>query len=571
MKNHIRNQTRLLVVLTAAAIAALLYLISILVAAPIYQNSRLIAPLAEINSLFPLYYVAISIIAVVCFGCLVYCIANSRLRISLLCLFGVMLWFTPYYLAGFTRVRDGPWRVGVAMGIPEVLAGNPDAFTGNAASYPGSFIYHYSFLNISGVEPLTYTSIIFPLIAILLFVLLVYALISTVFDDKVAFLATLLALPGLHYILFHPSPRTIGSLLLVTMLLLLAKPGMASKIIAMAVFPVLILSHAISPIILVIFIVAAVLSSYLFSGSKRNLVVAGAILAAGFAGWLWLNFAYVSSSLAGLVGGELWSRPRFWPTHLLETQFIYPSIYSLNIGVYCLFAVGAIAAVGYVAAKAYIKERSIKNWLRRIAGLNRGEALMVFSIPLLAIAIFLLAARNVSLIERGLTFIILALSCLTASVILRSARLKIGKRIGSLVLVLLLLLTLSFPVVAYSIDAYASFPPSERAGLEFTAEHIPLEGRTVATTNLPQLALFVQPAPEKLRFIRYIIFPDPAVLIKWQPDIIIFRSTAYHNAAMRWDLSFEDNRFITYRTMVNNDTQYHRVYSSPTFEIYQRK
>jgi len=568
VEDYTRNRRGLLIALIAVAIAALLYLIAILIALPIFQNSRLTDPLAEIHSLFPLYYIAIGIMAVVCFGCVVYALGNSRLHISLLGLFGLMLWFTPYYLAGFTMVRDGPWRIGVSMRISEVLAGNVDAFSVGTASYPISFIYHYSFVNITGVEPLTYTGIIFPLISILLFILLGYTLISRILGDRVAFLAMLLGIPGLHYVLFHPSPRTVGLLLMMTTLLLLTRPGVAPKVMAVVIFPAILLSHAISPIILVIFIVAAVFANYFFGGSKRQLVVTGAILAVGFAGWLLLNFEDISGSLLGLFSGDLWERARFWPENLFAPQFIYSGIYYLNIGVYGLFAAGAIATVGYVAARAYAEERSIKNWLRRVFRLNRGEAIMVFSVILLSVATLMLASRSTTFIERGLTFIILALSCLIASVILRSTGLKIGKRIGLSVLILLLVLTLSFPVVAYSIHAYDSFPPSEQAGLEFTAEHIPLEGKAVATTNLPQLTLFTDPPPEKLRFIQYILFPDPTVLIEKQPDIIIFRSTAYFNAAMRWDLSFEENRFITYRAMVDDDSQYHRVYSSPTFEIY---
>ena len=38
-------------------------------------------------------------------------------------MFAAMLWLTPYYLAGFVRLPDGPWHVGVAMSVPEVLDG----------------------------------------------------------------------------------------------------------------------------------------------------------------------------------------------------------------------------------------------------------------------------------------------------------------------------------------------------------------------------------------------------------------------------------------------------------------
>ena len=188
MKEDDQKRRRLLIVLIAVAIATLLYLIAILIALPNFQNSRATESLAQINSLFPLYYIAIGIMAVACFGCIVYALGSRRLHVSLLGLFGVMLWFTPYYLAGFTMVRDGPWRIGVSMRIPEVFAGNTDAFSTGAATYPISFIYHYSFVNVTGVEPLTYTSLIFPLIAILLFILLGYTLISKMLGDRVAFM-----------------------------------------------------------------------------------------------------------------------------------------------------------------------------------------------------------------------------------------------------------------------------------------------------------------------------------------------------------------------------------------------
>jgi len=40
-------------------------------------------------------------------------------------------------------------------------------------------------------------------------------------------------------------------------------------------------------------------------------------------------------------------------------------------------------------------------------------------------------------------------------------------------------------------------------------------------------------------------------------------------AAMRYDLSFEDNRYTEYLIFVNSN-KYDRIYSSSTFEIYSK-
>ncbi|MCK4794662.1 MAG: hypothetical protein KAV87_63620, partial [Desulfobacteraceae bacterium] len=207
MADKAESRTRILIILILAVIAGLVYLLSIFLAYSVFQNTRLTDPLAELNSLFPLYYIAIALTALSCIGCLIWRIENKYLHLLLLSLFAVMLWFTPYCLAGFVRLPDGPWHVGVAMQIPQVLDGDPVAFSGYAWSSPGSFIYHYAFLNILGMESTTYISLFFPLFCLSMFVLLCYVFVAKFFSQQVAFLSVLIAIPGLHYIQLHPSPH----------------------------------------------------------------------------------------------------------------------------------------------------------------------------------------------------------------------------------------------------------------------------------------------------------------------------------------------------------------------------
>ena len=114
------SRTKILVILILAAVAGIIYLLSIFLAYPVFQNTRLVDPLAEINSLFPLYYIAIALTALIGVGCFLWRIENRYLHILLLSMFAIMLWFTPYYLAGFVKMPDTAARVGVAMQIPQV-------------------------------------------------------------------------------------------------------------------------------------------------------------------------------------------------------------------------------------------------------------------------------------------------------------------------------------------------------------------------------------------------------------------------------------------------------------------
>ena len=575
MTDKTKSRTRILIILILAVVAGLIYLLSIFFAHPIFQNTRLIDPLAEMNSLFPLYYVAISLTALLGIGCFLWRIENKYLHILLLSMFAVMLWFTPYYLAGFVRLPDGPWHVGVALQIPQVLGGDPVAFSGYAWSFPGSFIYHYTFLNILGMEPTAYISTVFPLLCLLLFVLLCYVLVARLFSHKVAFLSMLIAIPGLHYIQLHPSPHTIGALLMLTALLLLTRRGAAAKVIAIMAIIVIVISHPTTPLLLSIFLAAALLTSIVYSRRiGRTQVALASILIICFVGWFsWYSF-YPASPPAQVAapeepaawGGRAgWLYQRLTPGelegaqgYLTGTPFIYPNIHNLNKGIYFLYAAAAILGILSIAARTYSQQRSIRKWISNLGGLNQSQALMIVSVLLLLLLTFLLAEVAHDLIETGLTFIVLALSCIIASAIAHSHWIN-KKIVPSFLMVGVLFLTLSFPIVAYSIDAYSSFPESEEAGLKFLATSVPLDEKAIATNSAPQLALYLESPPNQTEFVS----PYPEM----QPDLVVFRNTGYYYAAMRYDLSFEDNRFTEYLAMVESN-KYDKIYSTSTFDIY---
>jgi hypothetical protein len=153
----------------------------------------------------------------------------------------------------------------------------------------------------------------------------------------------------------------------------------------------------------------------------------------------------------------------------------------------------------------------------------------------------------------------LALSCIIASAIIRSR--WIDKKIASSVLVVsVLFLTISFPIVAYSIDAYSNFPGSEKLGVEFLDSKVPLDGKTVAGTNIFQLALYPQASSAVIEYVNY-------RRSQIYTDIAVLRNTGYYYVAMRFTRSFEDNAYTEYLKMIE-DGRYIKIYSSPTFNVY---
>jgi hypothetical protein len=581
MESRTEGRSRLLIVLIATIVAVIIWLLSVYYAYDEFNNTRLNDPLAGINSLVPLYYIAIAVVALSIVACLLWRIGNKYLHLSLLVIFAAMLWLTPYLLTGFVRLPDGPWHVGTAMRIPEILDGEVISFSEYAWNFPLSFIFHFSSVEVMGIEPLTYIYL-YPLFCMLLFVFLCYVLITRFFDSRAALLAMLLAIPGLHYIQLHASPHTFGAILMLTTLLLLATRGTAARIvpIALIIIVIIIAAHPTTPLLVAIFLAAALLVGAVYSRrvGRLQIILAG-VLVVCIAGWsCWFLFHPIPPEIqahetdidwrisenlfAGLtgdfgVGGE----------YITGTKFIYSNIYTLNRWVYYLYAAFGMICLVYVAAKSYFNRTGVRDWLFRAGGLKKGEALLCLSLLPLFILTFMLAGLSHVLIETGLTYIILALSCIIASVVIRSHWID-SRTVRFSIPVLILFLTLSSPIVAYSIDAYSNFPRSERAGLEFIAEQDELGDRSIFGLYANQLALF---APQSL-YERRSLSPidlntqseDVATV-----DLAMFRNTVYYYIAMRIDRSFEENRHFKYLADIES-AGYTKTYSSPTFDIYVR-
>ncbi len=553
------------IILLLCTVALIIYLISIYLAYPLFQNTRLIDPLAEMHVLFPLYYVAIVLIAVAGFFCFAWRINNKGIHLLLLVSLGIMLWYTPHYMAEFSHNPDVARDIGVAMHMSEILNGEAIPFSWYGANYPSSYVFSWTFLNITGIEPLNYM-LLFPLLCICMFILLGYAVVSRLFSSGIAFWALLLAIPGMHYAIFHASAHSLGVLLLLSALLLLFHKGMISRTLTFVVIIAMFICHPISPLLFTIFLAAAFITSCIDGISKTQLLIA-AMLAVCFAGWFFWPSIQLTPVLSEVADNAALMYERINPGGLATTKeylsgapFIYGDIHRLNIFVYVLYAFTAAVGVLYIIFREYARRDSLRSYLIKLGGLTRNQVFLIISVFALLVFTILLAETNHTTMERGLTFVILILSCLISSISVGLYSSGVAHRFISFVgLGIILFLTLSYPVIAYSIEAYTNFPASEGAALEFLAKDVLFEKKTLTDSSKEQLVMFT---------INFIPVPPREDKVTKGAKVVSFRSTGYYYTAMRHDLSFEDNSFTRYLEAVTNCVRYNKTYINPTTEIF---
>jgi hypothetical protein len=581
MHANINGRSKILGVLILALVALILYVISIYYAFPVFQQTRISDAQAEYHSLSPLFFIAVGLVA--CLGC--YCliakIRNKPLLLGILVLLAVMLWLTPYVLSSYVRFSDSTWHVGIAMKMPQVLAGDQVALSNYGRGYSAGYIFHYGAVSLLGIEPMAYIQV-FPLVCLVFFMAFCFLLVSRLFNYRVAFLALLIAIPCLHYIQIHASPHALGAVLMLCACLLLTIPGVLSRILGCLVIIDVVFTHPTTPLLIMIFLGAAILMLIITERKLRRFqLVLAVILIATFAGWFFVHSNSIRSAeqnktpsiqseqisatqtvqrttseiVSNVLPEDLSTGQKF----IQGTQYIYKNIYNLNKGIYFLLAAVALLGILLAMTISLIRKKNFKKWITGLGSFKPGEILMILTIPLLLILSLLLAEGAHDLLETGLTYIILALACIVSSLILRLNWIK--RLAPALVLTAgVLFLTLTFPIVIYGIDAYSSPPLSEEYGLKYVANLTPIDGKSVGGDFLSQLAFYLPSTVKKVTLCSQ-NFNDA------QPDITVFRNTAFYYQSMRFAFSFENNGYTRSLTMVEN-LMYTKVYSSSTVKVF---
>lgn len=568
-----------------------MYWLSVTLVHTEYLNSRSTDPLAMLHALTPFCYIIIMLFAVLCFTCVLYELGNRCIHILLLIQFSLMLWFAPYYLSGFSRITDSLWHVGIAKHLPDIERGHQMMFSHYYKEYPTSYILNYVVMQISGIDAFIYARLIYPLFCIIGIVLLWYIFVSRLFTYKIAFISALIAILGPEPPEVHISPHSLGTLLvLVSAILLVTCRSTKSKIIVLLLTFTLITVHPISPLILLVFLIAPHIVKVFVPNVKPPYLRSGIV--ATFCGWFSWALFYATRT----------------ETHIAESIY---NIVTLNFSMQLFgvsFGTKATHTVGHVFPEFFlictIMDRSyiiipLIFFSRSIIGINlrKGvkklflqigervhyEKLLMLSIAFLCLILsFASVCSGVAqlphyLWERSFFYFILAVSAYVGSNVLIE-RVHPSRKTWTYTKVLtiswLFFVALAYPIKSNTQDeAFQIYPPSEDNGMRFLQSAVQLSGKTLSMFLPKQFASYVDPETRfnyhtteyRMKFLSILPLNNRSSPL---PDIMVFRRTEYFCASYIYDKSFENNRYIQAITWIEGSCEFNKIYSGPTFETY---
>jgi hypothetical protein len=568
---HLKSITRTKVAGVSFVLTGL-WLVLIFNTVDVFQNVHRMDPLAMINVLFPYFWIILASFASLCFLSLYLDFNTKWLHLLLLSEISLVLFFTPFILSGFSWSPDSLWHGGVASCMPEILNGSKPAFSHYAESYPLSFATTYCVEQVSGIDIFSYTLYIYPAICIITMTMLAYVFASRLLSPRKALISIMFTLPALHFIEPHVSPFSAGTILVLVSFVLLTIEGRMARLLNFSIIITLILTHPISPIALGIFLVAAgILNMFLKklhvcrSPPFETSFIASNLLFLGIVWFTWttyhamLVYKSIEYAMLNVVTLRFLDRLEYVSKWTAGGQgFIYSEIHELNLGVYLAFLLSvSILLILDLSRNRFAWKKNVTTNQAGYKHITLASSSIIYAG--FAYMLFLVTSQRF-LLGRGLVFFILTGS-MSISMYL-DQRKRMGKAFKELIAIIFILcLLFSFPVISYSKEAYNTFTPSSGNGLTFVASHIDLSRKSISMGNDQQLASYVDLSKGVLS----LQYPPSN---RTSPDFIVLRINSFFVSAMRYDFSFEKNRYTELRDSLHENIGYGKIYSNPTFEVY---
>ena len=533
-----------------------------------FLNIRTADPMALAHTLFPTYWILLLAFFSLCIAVIVLRIESKWVHLLLLMQISLMLYYTPFLISGFSQNPDTLWHAATGISISDVLSGKELFLSDYGAAYPLSFVCTCVLVNLTGASIFDFTLYIYPIFGAVITALLSYVLALKFLCGRDAFVSMLFALPALHYLQLNVSPRMSGFLLTMTAMILICRFERKSTALALALTLALILTHPTSPLILAAFLLAVFVSRLIARRSQNPpitnsllFIVVGALCwALYFAALVWQPIAGGFSRILNLQFLKGLEYATEFTT--FGGGFIYREISFLNQLVYLGLILLALAPFIVTACR----RRFSRSMPRIETKYNVSEQKLIpiiytFLLIPMIYGISLITTQSYDQFQRALAFLIIMVSISIGSHSFLSRNAK-SKSMKIALTLWLALIFLSYPIISYSKEAYNTFPPSEGEGMKFIASNIILDNRNLSMYAKQQLAAYIS-SIENLSIVKF-----PPDLNENSPYMVVLRSTAFYNLAMRRDRSFEDNRFIQLQNKINKNVLYDRVYSNPTFDIY---
>lgn len=536
---------------------------------------------ATIDALFPDLNLIGSSLALLCLGCTLYKIDNKYIQIMLLVQLSLALWVTPYFLSSYIEAHDVLYHGGASLYAPQALTGKDTYFSDYLQNYPVSFVLNWIFMNVTGTDLRAYGGLIFPTLAAIIFVVLMYFFASQLFCRRIAFLSTSLTIVGLYYVEHQLAPQTVGVVLVLTSVVLLNHPDPKSRILALLPMLVLVGTHPISPLLLAVFLVAPLIAKSVARETNHHVTPPVSYLVLLIVAWLaWAFFHAVtkgaiplSAALYRTLGVLLFVQPS---RAVLPAPTLYPFIGYLRT--YFVYSYAMVYLVFFLTFLSLSRINSIPGVLRQLIIALGTKRIMLISCSVL----FLLAAfalrtlpfgGGINLVQRALFYFYVCTSIFIASSFTRAISKKHFR--ASLLLIVLVgawigSAAFAYPVASYYSVAYSSVPYSQGVGIQFL-NHSTLESKRVFSYRPDDLAFASSMISRTETEIVYL--PENRSMQSLQQfvhdsvDMVIIQHDQYYYYVDE-DLSLTDNTYTRMNKALIESTVTNKVYSNPSFDIF---
>lgn len=571
------------IALMASLVIFSFYVVMVVVKYPIFLETRVDDPLPLIHAVtLDLNFITLAL-ALLCLACIYYRLDNRYLHLILLTQLSIMLWLTPSLFAGFAPNPDVLYHLGVSGKILDVLQGDYSKFAEYGSDYPFSFLVNYYMMDLFNLDIPTYGRVLFPAIWSISFVVLVYLLIASILDDRVAFLSTLLTLTGLHFVESHPSPHAFGLLLVLLSLVLIYRGGVKSRILAIITILLCVISHPESPLLLITFLVGGFIISLITGGKKTYLcpLSLGGILMIYVAWISWAMFHGTSFVGDSLIEALYKAITLTFISGLTAASTSESSIY----GDLAIVRISLVLSYGLMTFLILLNKFEVGGDLnlKRIIKTNIGNfgekrltfLLLIFLFTVVMYAFGVLCTMVIR--QRALIYMVICSSTFISAGIIHdvlnpSAKGRIKKYLGAVVLIWVALLSFMYPLASYYYGSFGLISTLEFEGMEFLAEGMDVYGRNI---------LMYRPAGLTTVFdvgVRYEEIWSPEnrdgvdenfteMTADWV-DVVSFQKTAYYEFAVAEDRSFDDNTITRLLGFVDESNVFNKIYSNPAFMTY---
>jgi hypothetical protein len=446
------------------------------------QSLRSSDPLWLLKGVSPWLYMII-VGYILLFSIILYCDLKGKL-LHLIFIFYVVLVTdaTPYFLSTSCRFPDTFSVVQCSTSLPKVLSNS--IMLPYPKSFPVPYMLFYIVHSLADINLFLFSRFIFaPLVLVGIFTIW-YLFAARFFDPKVAFISAIIAIPS-QMIEVSITPNSLGVILVLISLFLCTLKKWNFRLSFLIITLALVLSHAIHPVVLMIFL----LFFYFYTNLLKSNILDVDItkICALFVLWLtWMlsGSCFMGTGIIKTVSNILTMENKnlnhvsTYTTGSGNLIAIFSWIQSLTMYKYILY--------GLVVLILIILNIYIMNFnpfkISKINPLKAPNFIKKYSFLILAVillfttlSILLFGGPDTeNLISRTLNYSMLCISLhIGYSFNSLNTQFKFSPKVIMIFfIVFLLLIFITYPLYSYSKDSYINFPLSQEVGFNFFENYV---------------------------------------------------------------------------------------------------